>query len=280
MSQGSLSPSMAVSSSTEAHSASLGTGELRWLEQGAGTPLVLLHGIGSNAGSWTRQMTAFADCRVLAWNAPGYGGSTALAALSPDAGDYAGVLTAWLDRLRLERIHLVGHSLGCLIAARFAATQPQRLLTLTLASIAAGHARLPAQERQRLLDGRLDDVEQLGAGGMAEKRGPRLCGPLATQADVSAVIAAMAAVDPHGYAQAARMLSSGDILADVERLPAALPVQIVFGRSDVITSPAANRRVAAHLPQARIVEIPQAGHACPVDSAVAFNAAISEFISP
>ncbi len=250
-------------------------GAVTYLEAGQGAPLVLLHGIGSAARSFSAQMAAFADRRVIAWNAPGYAGSAPLAPAAPDAGDYACALGAFLDALGVADCDLFGHSLGCLMAARFAADHPQRVASLTLASIAAGHARLEPQERARLLDGRLGDVAALGPRGMAEKRGPRLLGPDASPDQIRAVVETMACVDPHGYGQAARMLSSGDILADLARLPASIPVRIVFGSADVITPPEVNRRVAAAFGRAEVVEIPRAGHALYVDQCGAFNAALA-----
>src|SRR5205823_12453310 len=67
--------------------------------------------------------------RVVAWDAPGYGASTPLAIEHPDAGNYAAALDAWLGALGVDRCHLVGQSLGTLIAARFAAAQPGRVLS-------------------------------------------------------------------------------------------------------------------------------------------------------
>jgi pimeloyl-ACP methyl ester carboxylesterase len=260
------------------HTAAIDGRTLSWREVGTGAPVVLLHGIGSNAASWAAQMQAFPGHRVLAWNAPGYGASEPLAKEAPDAGDYARVLRSWLDHLGLARINLLGHSLGCLMAARFAADHPERVSSLTLASIAAGHARLPVDDRARMLAGRIGDVETLGPRGMAEKRGPRLLGPKASPEQIAAVVDAMGAVDPFGYAQAARMLSTGDILADLARLPESMPVQIVFGGADLITTPEANRKVAAIIPRAPVTEIPDAGHALSVDAPAPFNAAIAAFL--
>ena len=121
-------------------------------EAGAGTPLVLLHGIGSAARAFDDQLAGLSDrLRVIAWDAPGYGGSTCLAPESPRANDYAAALGAMLDALGIPACHLVGHSLGTLIAASFAADHPERILSLTLASVAAGQARLPAAEREKAL---------------------------------------------------------------------------------------------------------------------------------
>src|SRR5947209_15350375 len=153
-----------------------------YLEAGSGPPLVLLHGIGSAAASFRYQLEALSGrFRVVAWDAPGYGASTPLAIEHPDTRDYAAALDAWLGALGVDRCHLVGQSLGTLIAARFAAAQPGRVLSLTLASVARGHGRLSPPERQRLLAQRLDDLAQLGPHGIAAKRGPRLLGPEANE---------------------------------------------------------------------------------------------------
>ena len=66
---------------------------------------VLLHGIGSASASWVAQLhTAVgrADCSVLAWDAPGYGDSTALQPAHPTAQDYAERLWDWLDALKVS----------------------------------------------------------------------------------------------------------------------------------------------------------------------------------
>ncbi len=70
-------------------------------EAGAGTPLVLLHGIGSAARAFDDQFAGLSDrLHVIAWDAPGYGGSSSLAPEAPKAGDYATALAAMLDALR------------------------------------------------------------------------------------------------------------------------------------------------------------------------------------
>ncbi|HEY8580436.1 MAG TPA: alpha/beta fold hydrolase [Beijerinckiaceae bacterium] len=262
----------------ERRSAALPHGALSVLEAGAGEALVLLHGVGSAARSWRAQIEALsATHRVLAWDAPGYGDSAPLPAEAPDAGDYAQAVADWLDATGVGRAHVVGHSLGALIAARFARLHPARTLSLTLASCALGHARLPAEERTRLLESRLADVRDLGPRGMAEKRGPRLLAPGADPALVAGVVDAMASVRPHGYAQAARMLSGGDLVGDLRALPADPPVQFVWGSADVITPPAANETAAAARPDAPRHVIAGAGHACYIERASTFNDIVATF---
>jgi pimeloyl-ACP methyl ester carboxylesterase len=249
-------------------------------EAGAGTPLVLLHGIGSAAGAFDDQLAGLSDrLRVIAWDAPGYGGSTGLAPHSPRASDYAAALGAMLDALGIPACHLVGHSLGTLIAASFAADHPERILSLTLASVAAGQARLPAAEREKALAQRLGDVVELGPRRMAEQRGPRLLAPTATPAMLRRVVETMAAVHPGGYSQAARMLASGDIKADIARLPADMAVQFLYGDADVITPPARNLDVAALRPTAPVHVVKDAGHAVYLEQPARFNAIVAGFVA-
>lgn len=255
-------------------------GSISYLEAGSGAPLVLLHGIGSAARAFRDQLAALSSSfRVIAWDAPGYGDSTALPVPSPDTGAYADVLAAFLDALGIERCHLLGHSLGALMAARFAAGYPQRVLSLTLCSIASGYGYMPAAEQQDFIRQRLADLTTLGAPAMAEKRGPRLLGPQATPAMIRRVVDTMAAVRLHGYTQAVHMLAQGDVMADVARLPAAMPLQIVFGSDDVITPPERNRSVAALRPEAPVQEIVGAGHAVYLEKPDIFNAAVAGFIA-
>ena len=264
--------------SIQVRSAPLSLGQIVWHESGRGDALVFLHGVGSSAHSFKAQLEGLAArWRVVAWDMPGYGGSAHLPDTAPDVEAYADAAAQWLDALGVGQCHLVGHSLGSLIAARFAATRPERVRSLTLASCAIGHARLDAAERARLLTSRLDDVAALGPRGMAQKRGPRLLGPDAQPKTIQGVIDVMAQVDPQGYAQAARMLSGGDMLADLAQTPLTVPVQVVYGLEDVITPPPVNLRAAQARAAISVATIERAGHALYAEAPGAFNDIVETF---
>src|SRR5262245_14409626 len=165
------------------------------------------------------------------------------------------------------------------MAASFAVLNPERVLSLTLCSIAAGHATLPADERRKLLDQRVGDIAALGPRGMAEKRAPRLLGPAAPSSALQRVVDTMASLKPEGYGQAARMLSTGDIEADIRQFPAKLPGQIIYGDGDVITPPARNQKIAALWPAAAVHVIAGAGHALYLEQPQQFNSILADFIA-
>ena len=243
---------------------------------------VLLHGIGSSSASWLAQLEAASShprCRVLAWDAPGYGGSAALPMPTPAAADYARHMWVWLDAVMAGQgaaaspVTLVGHSLGCLMAVRAAAEQPHRVQRLILLSPAQGYARAPTAERDKKLQDRLDLVDRLGPAGMAQLRGAAMLAPHADADKVALVQHIMAQIDPHGYAQAARMLAGGDLLSDLSLLQSravagqpACPVVVASGSADSITPPVGCQQVAAHI-KAPYVSLGAVGHACAIEAA-------------
>ena len=248
-----------------------------YCEAGAGPPLVLLHGIGSNAQSWRDQLAGLAEFgRVVAWDAPGYGASTRLAAARPSAADYAGRLALLLDALDLQRIDLVGHSLGALIAGAFAAARPGRVERLILADVAFGYGADPAAPLPSRARTRLDNLAALGPAEFARQRAPHLLSPGATPAQIARVRETMARIDPAGYRQAVAMLAHGDLLADASAITA--PTLVLCGSEDTVTPPDDNRALASAIANARYVELPGAGHMSYVEQPAAFNAAVRAFL--
>jgi pimeloyl-ACP methyl ester carboxylesterase len=251
---------------------------LAWREAGQGTPLVLLHGIGSASDSWEYQLAHFAgDFRVVAWDAPGYGGSSDFNIETPSAADFADALDRLLGALGIERCHLVGHSLGALIAAAFASRHPDWILSLTLANAAAGHGRLDAKTRAARLHERLGDLEAYGPAGMAERRAPRLVAPGASPEVLARVQAVMARVRPAGYSRAARMLAEGDIFADLAHIDR--PTLVMCGTLDRVTPEESNRAIAKALSNGRFEPLPGLGHASYVESPELFNLVLGRFLA-
>jgi pimeloyl-ACP methyl ester carboxylesterase len=253
---------------------------LRYREAGAALdtepPLVLLHGIGSGSASWVYQLDA-ADTRqavrVLAWDAPGYADSTALPASQPTAEDYALRLWAWLDALGIQRVRLVGHSLGCIMAASAARLQPQRVASLTLLAPAQGYGPAPEAVRSKMVNDRLGLLAELGAQKMAQARAPALLTPIADPQHVELATTMMSRLDPAGYAQATHMLAQADISADLRAFSASssAPVTVACGELDTIT-PAKACRALAQAQGARYVPLGDVGHLCAVQASAQVNA--------
>ncbi|MET0191413.1 MAG: alpha/beta fold hydrolase [Pseudonocardia sediminis] len=105
----------------------------QYLESGTGPVLVLLHGHEQDADSWRSIMPAMAwTHRVIAVSLPGHGESDpAVAGYSPGR-DLGPFVAAFLDTLGIDRIDLVGHSAGGIVALNLALSDPARVRSLTL----------------------------------------------------------------------------------------------------------------------------------------------------
>lgn len=241
-----------------------GIGYLRRPGRAAKSPLVLLHGVGSNAASFIPLLQALPDgIEAIAWDAPGYGQSAPLDVAIPSPRHYADVLAKFLDALKLFRVALAGHSLGTLFAGSFARHYPDRVSTLALLSPSLGGGVVPGAPLPPSVQSRIDDIVALGPKAFAQKRAPRLVGdPQARPEIVAAVEQAMASVNPAGYIQAVHALGAGQLLTDAAAIRARAIVAV--GTRDQITPPKNAHTVHAALANAAgIHEVPGAGHALP-----------------
>lgn len=255
--------------------------QVQYRESGAQShttpPLVLLHGIGSGAASWLYQLEAAGAFknRVMAWEAPGYADSTALENPQPSAQDYALRLWAWLDALGIERVRLVGHSLGCIMAASAARLQSQRIASLTLLAPAQGYGPASQAVRSKMVNDRLGMLAELGAEKMAQVRAPAMLSPNPEPQHLALACYAMARLRAAGYAQATHMLSQAEIEPDLRTFCAHsdATVMVACGELDTVTT-AKSCRALAQTHSAQYRSLGDAGHLCTVQANAQVNVAL------
>jgi len=246
-----------------------------------GPVVVLLHGISSGAASWLPCASLLAaQARVIAWDAPGYGQSSPLPMPAPSARDYAMRLAAMFAALQVRPDLIVGHSLGALMAAGYAAhapaaLQPGRFLLL---SPALGYGAPGNEEKSReVARQRIASLETLGVDGLAQRGPTRLLSPAATPDAQAWVRWNMQRLNADGYRQAVALLSGDDIGRYLEARTR--PVEVGCGTQDVVTTPEASASMAQRfgLPFHAIAD---AGHACYIEQPLAVAQRIRNAIPP
>ena len=251
--------------------------------RGPGPTVVFLHGIGSNAASFLPVLDLLPDyLNIVMWNAPGYLGSDPVDDPWPLPGTYAVALLGLLDDLALRSVHLVGHSLGTLHAASFARLFPDRVDSLILASAACGHGIAKNGDLPEKVRVRIDDLNRLGPAGFAKARAANLIHEPASNAGlVAQVERAMSHVSPVGYTQAAHLLASGDLPAELASVR--IRPGFIIGSEDKVT-PIAQTKIAAsawkasHGSQPTVRSIEGAGHAVYLQKPSEFCANLLAFL--
>jgi pimeloyl-ACP methyl ester carboxylesterase len=237
--------------------------------------LVLLHGIGSTSAGWRLQYGPLGEqFRVIAWDAPGYGGSKPLPGEAPNAEAYARALERLLDALGIEKAIVGTNSWGTPTAVVFARLCPARVRALVLGGPAAGWGSEPKEQRDRRAAARIARVTALGMKKMREEDAPDLVAP-GTRAEVIDWIRNAEGLNAGGYAQAARMLAAVDVPREIAAVRC--PVMILSGENDTRTPPETNaKRIAAAAPNATLVVVADCGHLPHLEKPEAFNAAVLE----
>lgn len=250
---------------------------LGWREAGQGQAVILLHGISSGSVSWVKQFSDRAltnGHRLIAWDAPGYGGSAALPQEQSKASLYATALAALIAELELERPLIVGHSLGALIGSAYAAAYPDGLSGLVLADPAQGYASATPEKRQQVYGQRKQMIETLGPQGYGEQRAAALLREGAEPQDIAWVRSNMQQLNPAGFLSAAWMLANDDINPYLRRYRG--PLQVWCGSEDRITPPQGAEALAQRQ-NTTLRLIDAAGHASYLDAPATFNRFLQDF---
>jgi pyruvate dehydrogenase E2 component (dihydrolipoamide acetyltransferase) len=249
---------------------------LRYLElgEGAGIPVLLVHGFGADLNTWMFTQPALgAGKRALALDLPGHGGSTKEVGAG-DAESLTDAVEGVLGALGVEQVHLVGHSMGGAIAALAALRRPERVASLTLIASAGlgpeintsfidGFVRASRRREAAEVLGLLVDDPAMVSRAMVEDvlRYKRLDG-------VTPALAKIAEVWFAGGRQ------SLDLTGRIAALT--LPVQLIWGRNDRIIPAAHGEALAARLP---VHILDAAGHLPHLEKAGEVNRLIERFIS-
>ena len=98
---------------------------------GKKNPIVFIHGVGLNHEIWEPQIDFFKDYTTLSYDLLGHG-KTSLSKAKVNFSDFSKQLLSLIDELEFKKIHLIGFSLGALIAREFASIHNDRLCSLIL----------------------------------------------------------------------------------------------------------------------------------------------------
>jgi pimeloyl-ACP methyl ester carboxylesterase len=247
--------------------------------------VVFIHGAQHDHSVWILQSRWFAHhgYGVLAFDLPGHGRSTGKPCASVE--EAATALWHGIDAAGVTDAHLIGHSMGSLIALQMAADAPQRVKSLSLLGTA-----YPMKVSDALLAATRDDVpaaidminvwSHSGAfGGFSHK--PQAPGPgfmhiWSNKRLMQRVAAVNGAHVLHNDFVACNAYANGEAAAKAVRCP----VLVINGEQDAMTPLKAAKAVAAMLPGSKLAALPNCGHALAAEQPDAVLKHLAAHIAP
>ena len=252
--------------------------------QGQGPPVLLIQGVGVHGDGWRPQVEALSGrYTCLSFDNRGMGRSQPVGApitVEQMAEDAA----ALLDAEGWEAVHVVGHSLGGLVALHLALSARKRIQSLALlCTFAGGRDAAPPTARMIWLGLR----SRVGTRRMRRRGFLQLVMPpgAADDADPEELAERLASLFGHDLADqppvvnpqlaAMRAYDATPRLGEL----AGLPTLVVSAVHDPIAPPRAGRVLAAGIPGARYVEMPDASHGVPIHRAGEINALLLDHLA-
>jgi pimeloyl-ACP methyl ester carboxylesterase len=236
--------------------------------------VLMLHGLGSSSAGYRAQLAGLSgDLHVIAWNAPGFGGSSPIPGQDAGIDDYAEAVEGLLRALRVRRLAvLVGSSWGSVVALAFARRYPALVdsLVLSAPNVARGH--LLGDARAAELDAwlRTADIDiPVSRAAIADK----LLTPDTPSLVRQHVERLRDAMTTDGWRQAIRSLftvSTPDTISAVR-----CPIAILSGTLDQVAPQRDHAaRLLAAAPSATAHPFEACGHMLKLEAPAKFNAIV------
>ena len=239
---------------------------IHYEDRGRGPAILLSHGYSATSQMWAKQVEAFqSDYRVITWDLRGHGRSDSPEAISDYSESVAVAdMEAILRTCDVESAVIGGLSLGGYLSLAFHLAHPERVRALMLFDTGPGYKKSKGREQwnrgAERVARQFDEQGLTALGDGAEVR-------ISTQRSAE------------GLARAARGTLVQFDARVIESLPSIrVPTLVLVGERD-LPFLAATDYMAAKIPNASKVMIPDAGHATNVEQPSAFNEAVRSFLS-
>ncbi len=271
--------------------ATVGSIDLYYEEQGSGDPLLLIMGLAADSAAWLYQVPEFAQhYRTITFDNRGVGRSAKPAGpytIAAMADDTAGLL----DVLGVDRAHVVGVSMGGMIAQELALRHPARVRGLVLGCTFPEPGADVAQQRELSLSqlggttnaaGEMQlDPSQLDPMMLFQHLLPRVFTPTFLQEELPKLMQLFGGALQWGFSMDAILAQVAAAMghsttARLHQITA--PTFVITGDADLLIPPANSDILARAIPNARLVKIPGGSHGFNFETPEIFNREILGFL--
>ncbi|MGM1033944.1 MAG: alpha/beta fold hydrolase [Bacillota bacterium] len=254
-----------------------GKGSLHYEEKGIGQSLIFIHGVGLDLTMWEKQVEGLSKYfRVIAYDMVGHGGS------EHPPGPYSlsqfvEQLAELMNHLRIEKSHIIGFSMGGMVAQAYALKYPDKVKTLTIMNAVANRTK---EQRNAVLN-RVEEVKRTGPLATIEpaiKRWFNLEFMNLQEETVSKIRERLQTNDAASYLAAYTLFATADeeLWPQIQQIN--IPTQIITGEHDLGSNPEMARQMHEMIVGSELMIVPNMRHMLPIEGAKIVNEAIRSFI--
>ena len=258
--------------------AALGSIELHYERQGDGSPLAFISGLGANRGLWNPVVEILRDrYECITFDNRGIGESS-----RPDSGYTISDLTrdtlGLLDSLSISTSHIIGMSMGGMVAQEIALERPGMVRGLIL----AGSMAAPDERLMHVLNSRKAMQRQMKPYDYFWALAAWMFGPGAlSKQGFAEEFAKRGAENPHpqslrAFDQLVDGIGQFDVRMRLGEIKA--PTLVIVGEQDILTPPHLSRALAEGIPSTEFAVLPGLGHFCATEDPKGFAATVDRFL--
>jgi 3-oxoadipate enol-lactonase len=246
-------------------------------DAGEGEPVLLIHGLGGTSNVWTPLLPALARFRTLRPDLPGSGRSWRVEGPLSIARFVEAMRTV-CGEAGVDRVHVVAHSLGTIVAFHLAVLEPGLVRSLAL----FGPVASPPDSARPGIRARGEAVRRDGVAGMQSLADALIDATTAHETRthkhlaVGLVRELLLRQCPDGYARTCAALADAQAV-DVAGI--ARPTLLVTGDEDTIASAQSVRHLGERITGSRVEILHRCGHWTPVEQAEACGGLLRNFLS-
>ncbi|MEY4951526.1 MAG: hypothetical protein RL698_3737 [Pseudomonadota bacterium] len=261
-------------------------------EHGGGPPLLLIMGLATDSTAWAFQLPEFArHYRAIAFDNRGVGRTSKPAgpySIHQMADDAAGVM----DALGVARAHVLGVSMGGMIAQELALRHPERVSALVLACTFP-EPDATVEDRRSFMVGQLGgqvsadgelqiDVASLNPLLFVQQMLPAVFNPSFIASDLPKLMQVFAGALQYGFSMEAILGQVAAVMGHraTDRLHRiAVPTLVLTGDADQLVAPSNSDILAREIPGAKLVKVPGGSHGFNFETPEVFNREVIDFLA-
>ena len=240
-------------------------------------PVYFIPGIGSGHTMYDdviAQLTPDFEC--IGWNLPGYGGAPAIGGYT--FGDLARLLNDDLDRCGIGKAHVLGHSIGGMVAIEFAITCPDRTASVMLSGTTSVFGSRDGSFQRQFLHDRLSPLDEgMTMADLARRSMPALTSDGIDAKVLDKAIAGMANIPQAAYRAAMECLVTFNRRDEIASL--GCPALLLAGEHDTNAPLKTMQRMNELIPDSELKVFEGIGHMAPIEVPDEFAAAMRAFLT-